>query len=141
MTLLCVRQLYPLPDLAHLPAASCGGSCHPTPLACTSGLILRLLPAGLPISLPNPPTPRHWLKGPRAGTTEVLIDRLPGFPDGVSRAPDGGWGWGRQRGGRKGGVVDRWPKGARAAEGKDRGKGQVGSGAGPAGRSTARLSM
>lgn len=32
---------------------------------------------------------RHWLKGPKAGTTEVLIDRLPGFPDGVSRAPDG----------------------------------------------------
>ncbi|EFJ42499.1 strictosidine synthase [Volvox carteri f. nagariensis] len=32
---------------------------------------------------------RHWLKGPRAGTTEVLIDRLPGFPDGIARASDG----------------------------------------------------
>ncbi|KAG2493647.1 hypothetical protein HYH03_008164 [Edaphochlamys debaryana] len=34
---------------------------------------------------------RHWLKGPKAGTTDVLIDRLPGFPDGISRAPDGGF--------------------------------------------------
>ncbi|GIL73771.1 hypothetical protein Vretimale_5363 [Volvox reticuliferus] len=32
---------------------------------------------------------RYWLKGPRAGTTEVLIDRLPGFPDGISLASDG----------------------------------------------------
>lgn len=32
---------------------------------------------------------RHWLKGDRAGSTEVLVDNLPGFPDGVSRAPDG----------------------------------------------------
>ncbi|GFR47987.1 hypothetical protein Agub_g9811, partial [Astrephomene gubernaculifera] len=32
---------------------------------------------------------RHWLKGPQAGTTDVLIDRLPGFPDGISRASDG----------------------------------------------------
>ncbi|MGB1580848.1 MAG: SMP-30/gluconolactonase/LRE family protein [Nevskiales bacterium] len=27
---------------------------------------------------------RHWLKGPKAGTTEVFIDQLPGFPDGIS---------------------------------------------------------
>jgi hypothetical protein len=32
---------------------------------------------------------RHWLQGPRAGETEVVIDRLPGAPDGVSRAADG----------------------------------------------------
>ncbi|GLC34854.1 hypothetical protein PLESTM_000247100 [Pleodorina starrii] len=32
---------------------------------------------------------RHWLKGPRAGTTELLIDRLPGFPDGLATASDG----------------------------------------------------
>jgi hypothetical protein len=32
---------------------------------------------------------RYWLRGPRAGTTETLIDRLPGFPDGVSLAADG----------------------------------------------------
>ena len=27
---------------------------------------------------------RYWLKGPRAGTSEVFLDALPGFPDGVS---------------------------------------------------------
>ncbi|KAG2486526.1 hypothetical protein HYH03_014827 [Edaphochlamys debaryana] len=32
---------------------------------------------------------RHWLKGPKAGTTDVLIERLPGFPDGISLASDG----------------------------------------------------
>lgn len=34
---------------------------------------------------------RHWLRGPRAGQTEVLVDRLPGLPDGISRSPDGGF--------------------------------------------------
>jgi sugar lactone lactonase YvrE len=32
---------------------------------------------------------KHWLKGPKAGRTEILIDNLPGFPDGVSRGTDG----------------------------------------------------
>ncbi|WP_371879554.1 SMP-30/gluconolactonase/LRE family protein [Nannocystis punicea] len=32
---------------------------------------------------------RHWLKGPKAGTTEVLIEGLPGFPDGVSQSGRG----------------------------------------------------
>ncbi|GBF92278.1 strictosidine synthase [Raphidocelis subcapitata] len=32
---------------------------------------------------------RYWIKGPKAGTSEVVIDRLPGVPDGVSRAADG----------------------------------------------------
>ena len=27
---------------------------------------------------------RHWLKGPRRGESEVFIDNLPGFPDGIS---------------------------------------------------------
>ena len=27
---------------------------------------------------------RHWLQGPDAGTTEVLIDNLPGFPDNIN---------------------------------------------------------
>lgn len=27
---------------------------------------------------------RYWLRGPRAGTDEVFIDNLPGFPDGVA---------------------------------------------------------
>lgn len=27
---------------------------------------------------------RYWLAGPRAGTSEVFIDRLPGYPDGVA---------------------------------------------------------
>ncbi|MDH4279420.1 MAG: SMP-30/gluconolactonase/LRE family protein [Acidimicrobiia bacterium] len=29
---------------------------------------------------------RHWLQGPRAGTTEVFVDNLPGFPDNLSFA-------------------------------------------------------
>ncbi|MDX1518449.1 MAG: hypothetical protein R3288_16490, partial [Woeseiaceae bacterium] len=27
---------------------------------------------------------KHWLEGPIAGTTEVLIDNLPGFPDNIN---------------------------------------------------------
>ncbi|PSC76943.1 gluconolactonase isoform B [Micractinium conductrix] len=36
---------------------------------------------------------RHWLTGPRAGSTEVFLEGLPGFPDGVSRAPGGASFW------------------------------------------------
>ena len=32
---------------------------------------------------------RYWLRGPRAGTSEIFADNLPGFPDGVSRGSDG----------------------------------------------------
>jgi hypothetical protein len=32
---------------------------------------------------------RYWLTGPKAGSADVLIDRLPGFPDGISRSEDG----------------------------------------------------
>jgi sugar lactone lactonase YvrE len=32
---------------------------------------------------------RHWLKGPRAGTTDVFADNLPGFPDNIGRGPRG----------------------------------------------------
>jgi sugar lactone lactonase YvrE len=32
---------------------------------------------------------RHWLAGDRAGTSEVLIDNLPGFPDNLSTGPTG----------------------------------------------------
>lgn len=32
---------------------------------------------------------RLWLSGPREGELEVLIDNLPGFPDGISRGEDG----------------------------------------------------
>jgi sugar lactone lactonase YvrE len=30
---------------------------------------------------------RVWLKGPKAGTTDIFADNLPGFPDGLSRDP------------------------------------------------------
>ena len=30
---------------------------------------------------------RYWLRGARAGTNDIFIDGLPGFPDGISRAP------------------------------------------------------
>ncbi len=32
---------------------------------------------------------RHWLTGPRAGTTEPLVENLPGFPDNASLGSDG----------------------------------------------------
>jgi len=32
---------------------------------------------------------KHWLQGPDAGTTEVLIDNLPGFPDNINTGQDG----------------------------------------------------
>ncbi|KAK2077154.1 hypothetical protein QBZ16_004788 [Prototheca wickerhamii] len=32
---------------------------------------------------------KYHIEGPRAGQLEVLIDSLPGYPDGVSLAPDG----------------------------------------------------
>jgi len=32
---------------------------------------------------------RLWLKGPKAGTQDIFIDNLPGFPDGVSSDHDG----------------------------------------------------
>lgn len=32
---------------------------------------------------------RYWLKGPKAGTTEVLVEGLPGFPDGISQSGRG----------------------------------------------------
>ncbi len=32
---------------------------------------------------------RHWVEGPKAGTTEVIIDNLPGFPDNINRSSDG----------------------------------------------------
>ncbi|PWZ14669.1 Protein STRICTOSIDINE SYNTHASE-LIKE 10 [Zea mays] len=35
---------------------------------------------------------RHWLRGPAAGTTEPFAD-LPGYPDNVRRAGDGGYYW------------------------------------------------
>lgn len=34
---------------------------------------------------------RHWLKGPKAGTTDVFLDNLPGFPDNLTAAPNGGY--------------------------------------------------
>ena len=32
---------------------------------------------------------RHWLLGPDAGTTEVIVDNLPGFPDNINNGEDG----------------------------------------------------
>ena len=34
---------------------------------------------------------KYHLKGPRSGQTEVLIEGLPGFPDGISAAADGSY--------------------------------------------------
>jgi len=34
---------------------------------------------------------RHWLQGPEAGTTEVLIDNLPGFPDNINGGENRFW--------------------------------------------------
>ena len=32
---------------------------------------------------------RYWLKGEKAGTSDILLDNLPGFPDNVGRKPEG----------------------------------------------------
>ena len=32
---------------------------------------------------------RHWLEGPAAGSTEVLLDNLPAFPDNINNGMDG----------------------------------------------------
>jgi len=32
---------------------------------------------------------RHWLEGPRSGTTEVVIENLPGFPDNIENGDNG----------------------------------------------------
>lgn len=32
---------------------------------------------------------RYWLKGDKTGTSDILIDSLPGFPDGISSGGDG----------------------------------------------------
>ncbi|GAA1479265.1 SMP-30/gluconolactonase/LRE family protein [Nocardioides aestuarii] len=32
---------------------------------------------------------RHWLAGERAGTTDLLVDDLPGYPDNTARGSDG----------------------------------------------------
>ncbi|RDX69396.1 Adipocyte plasma membrane-associated protein, partial [Mucuna pruriens] len=32
---------------------------------------------------------RHWLKGKNKGTTDILIENLPGAPDNINSAPDG----------------------------------------------------
>jgi sugar lactone lactonase YvrE len=32
---------------------------------------------------------RRWLTGPRAGSQDVFVDGLPGYPDNITRTPDG----------------------------------------------------
>ena len=32
---------------------------------------------------------RYWIEGEKAGTLEVLVDNLPGYPDNINRASDG----------------------------------------------------
>ena len=34
---------------------------------------------------------RVFVSGPKKGSSEMVIDRLPGFPDGISRASDGNY--------------------------------------------------
>lgn len=34
-------------------------------------------------------THRYWLKGPKAGQSDLFIENLPGFPDGISQGKDG----------------------------------------------------
>ena len=34
---------------------------------------------------------RYWLKGPKAGTSDLFTDNLPGMPDGITRDPSGGY--------------------------------------------------
>lgn len=32
---------------------------------------------------------RYWITGPRAGSHDIFIDNLPGYPDNITRTPDG----------------------------------------------------
>ena len=32
---------------------------------------------------------RYWISGPKAGTSEIFMNRLPGYPDNINRASDG----------------------------------------------------
>lgn len=32
---------------------------------------------------------RYWLRGPKKGTSDIFIDNLPGFPDGISKGDNG----------------------------------------------------
>lgn len=34
---------------------------------------------------------RYWIAGPKAGRVEVVLDRLPGYPDNINRASDGSY--------------------------------------------------
>ncbi|MFG5777931.1 ABC transporter permease [Comamonas sp. J-3] len=34
---------------------------------------------------------RLWISGPKAGQVEVVVDRLPGYPDNINRASDGSY--------------------------------------------------
>jgi ribose transport system permease protein len=34
---------------------------------------------------------RYWLEGPKKGKTELVLDNLPGSPDNINRASDGGY--------------------------------------------------
>ena len=34
---------------------------------------------------------RYWIDGPKKGQVETLIDNLPGYPDNINRASDGGY--------------------------------------------------
>ena len=34
---------------------------------------------------------RYWISGPKAGTSEIILENLPGFPDGVSYDGQGGF--------------------------------------------------
>lgn len=34
---------------------------------------------------------RYWLKGEKAGSSDIFINNLPGFPDNITTAPDGGF--------------------------------------------------
>ena len=34
---------------------------------------------------------QHWLSGPKAGQTDTLIEKLPGFLDGITRSADGNY--------------------------------------------------
>lgn len=34
---------------------------------------------------------QYWLKGPRQGESDTLVDKLPGFPDGITKSSDGNY--------------------------------------------------
>jgi len=86
MTVGCLSRAFAR-SLLHLPNLSPPSKQNPAPL----NPLQPTTPKQTPLTPPHPQNKRHWLKGPKAGTTDAFATNLPGAPDGVCRSADGGY--------------------------------------------------